>query len=536
MSDPDGAPYAVQVPENYRVGRWAVTGPLASGAFATVYAARKSDPDPADPTTEDEAEVDDLPDRVALKFLPTGTSTPRQLRHLQELAQRELEVYRLLSRPRLIRMYEAITVDDPGQPALDGATVLVLERATGSLADLLDQVAPEPLPGGPEVLAQVCEGLVQLHSAGWVHGDLKPANVLMLPDSSARLADFNLAAEMEGTHAYTPAFSTPDYTPPELLWSQVGERGQLIRPTADVWAFGVLAHLVLTGTMPLPGGTGSTRRDAALRYARGTEELRLSPRLPEAWRSIVGDCLARTHEERAAHTGNALLRRVEAAAGAERSPRLPRLRPRRAGPPRRALVAAGAAAAALVAAVGLIDLWGGDHGATGELPRVVDPASFASKELATHAGIPVAYRRVIVRAAHNCEEAPVDPPLIAALLKVESDFDPELSDPRMNEYGIARWTPSVLYYWLSDRERPEDVEHLKPPFPPSMSIAAVGRYLCNISPRLWSNLPGDHQVLIAAAYRTSHQTVNKAGGVPAEYRRYADRIAHYLPVYAPTRR
>ncbi|MGW3865106.1 protein kinase domain-containing protein, partial [Streptomyces sp. NPDC005047] len=192
------------------------------------------------------------------------------------------------------------------------------------------------------------EGLAQLHHAGWVHGDLKPANVLLMADGSARLGDFNMAAELEGTHAYTPAFATPDYTPPELLWPEVDERGTRIRPSADVWAFGVLAHLVLTGGFPLPGGTSEARSDAAMRYARGREELRLSPALPAAWRGILQDCLAPTHGQRVADTA-ALLRRVEEAAGASRSARLPRLRPRRW---RRPALAA-ALAAALVGAASL---------------------------------------------------------------------------------------------------------------------------------------------------------------------------------------
>ncbi|WP_405956232.1 protein kinase domain-containing protein [Streptomyces phaeochromogenes] len=286
-----------------------------------------------------------LPRRAALKFLPTGTRTPRQLHHLRELAHREQELLSRLRSPRLIRMYDALTVDDPDHPELDGATVLVLERAEGSLATLLDR-SPHP-PHGPALLAQVCEGLNQLHHAGWVHGDLKPANVLLMKDGSARLGDFNMAAEMEGTHAYAPAFATPDYTAPELLWSEVSERGTQIRPTADIWSFGVLAHLVLTGTFPLPGGTTEARCDAAVRYARGTEELRLSPELPTTWREIITDCLARTHEERALHDAASLLRRVERAAGTSRSARLPRLRPRRRWRP--ALVGALAAAALIVA-------------------------------------------------------------------------------------------------------------------------------------------------------------------------------------------
>lgn len=311
-----GAPHVLPVPRNYRVGVWEVRGPLASGAFGTVHAARNT------ATGED---ADGMPDKAALKFLPTGTRTPRQLRHLQELAEREVALLERLRAPRLIRMYEILTVDDPGRPELDGATVLVLEEAAGSLDTLLE-TTPTP-DSAPELLAQICEGLHQLHHAGWVHGDLKPANVLLMKDGTARLADFQMAAEMEGTHAYSPAFATPDYTPPELLWSEVDVRGTRIRPSADVWAYGVLAHVALTGSHPLPGPTGEARCAAAVRYAQGREELRLSPELPDAWRDIVTDCLAPTHERRAAHDSASLLRRVERAAGVRRSSRPPRLRP-----------------------------------------------------------------------------------------------------------------------------------------------------------------------------------------------------------------
>ncbi|MDQ0685809.1 hypothetical protein QFZ56_004772 [Streptomyces achromogenes] len=300
-------PHTVPVPKGYRVGRWEVREPLASGSFATVYAARNTRPGAA------------LPPVAALKFLPTGTRTPRQLHHLRELAAREVELLQRIRAPRLIRMHETLTVEDPDRPELDGATVLVLERAEGSVDALLDR---DPVPeAGPELLAQVCAGLSQLHRAGWVHGDLKPGNVLLMKDGSVRLADFNTAAELEGTHAYSLAFATQDYTPPELLWPEVSERGTPVRPTADVWAYGVLAHVVLTGSYPLPGASAEARSDAAVRYARGAEELRLSPRLPADWRQIVTDCLSRTHRDRLVHDTGALLRRVEAAAGVTDSAR-----------------------------------------------------------------------------------------------------------------------------------------------------------------------------------------------------------------------
>ena len=110
-------PYAVPVPKGYRVGAWEVREPIATGAFGSVYEGRRvaSDTDPPG-----------LPRSAALKFLPTGTGTPRQLTHLREIVEREVELYRRLKQPRLIRMYDTLTVDDPASPALDGATVIVL--------------------------------------------------------------------------------------------------------------------------------------------------------------------------------------------------------------------------------------------------------------------------------------------------------------------------------------------------------------------------------------------------------------------------
>ncbi|MFI5795478.1 serine/threonine protein kinase [Streptomyces sp. NPDC051677] len=523
-------PYAVQVPRGYRVGGWKVREPIATGAFGSVYAARRDLADNDAPG--DAADGSEVPETAALKFLPTGTHTPRQLAPLRELAEREVELLSRLSSPRLIRLYETLTVDDPSRPELDGATVLVLEKAEDSLSALLRRDAGPA--AGPALLAQVCAGLAQLHREGWVHGDLKPANVLLMKDGSARLADFNMAAELEGTHAYTPAFSTPDYTPPELLWAEIGERGRRIRPSADVWAFGVLAHLVLTGSFPLPGGTPTARRDAAVAYARGTAELRLSPQLPEDWREIVRACLARTHADRIG--AQALLRRVEKAAGTAPTGGRLRLLPGR--PSGRTTILAVTLTAVTLAALGYgISAWtgdgaSGDDKAPGGSASVTPAAQYGAVDLRTDKGVPAAYRLLIVETAHDCSQPAVTPSLIAAMLKVESDFDPDLSDPAANEYGIARWTPRVLRWWMNADGAPGEAVP-SPPFPPAESIPAMGRYLCWIAPRLKAGLPGDRRVLVASAYRTSWDVVNKAGGVPSETRDYATQVAHYLKEYTP---
>jgi hypothetical protein len=112
-----------------------------------------------------------------------------------------------------------------------------------------------------------------------------------------------------------------------------------------------------------------------------------------------------------------------------------------------------------------------------------DPASASKYDhyFRTDAGIPPAYYDLIVEAGTMCpENKAVSPMLVAAILNDESGFDAGLSDPAADEYGIARWTPRVLKFYLQAGQRSRIPT---PPFPPEMSIPAVGRYLCWMAPK-----------------------------------------------------
>lgn len=120
------------------------------------------------------------------------------------------------------------------------------------------------------------------------------------------------------------------------------------------------------------------------------------------------------------------------------------------------------------------------------------------------------------------------------MLKVESNVDPDLSDPSADgsEHGIARWIPAVLRWWVRSDGVPASATRA-PPRSPAESIPAMDRYLCSMEPLLRTSPPGDRRVMLAAAYRTSYKNVNAAGGVHAKCRAYSTRVAHYLKMYAP---
>ncbi|WP_420823900.1 serine/threonine-protein kinase [Streptomyces roseifaciens] len=315
------------LPRGYRVGDWEVTEPIGAGGWATVYAGRLAgdgDGDGDDAGRTAGPGHGGLRGGVALKVLPTAGLAPRQARKAAETARREVEFGRRSSHPRLIRLLDSVVLGEPDSPLLDGAVVLVMERAERSLRDMLDAGVTEAGAGaetgadadavGVRLFAEICEGLAHLHRSGWVHGDLKPDNILLMPDGSVKLSDFGLATELtgtHGTHGYAPPMGTFDYLPPERWKAPLGERGVEVRPSADIWALGIMIHEVFAaGASPFPGATPMARGAATQEYAEGRSPLRLDSAVPPFWRALAADCLAPTHAARAAHTAESLLARI----------------------------------------------------------------------------------------------------------------------------------------------------------------------------------------------------------------------------------
>ncbi|MFD0520996.1 serine/threonine-protein kinase [Paractinoplanes durhamensis] len=285
------------------IGDYRVVSYLASGQWGSVYAARRLTPRPG------------APDDVALKLLPAATLTPAQRATFAEILDREKRFGRDARHAHLIRVFEALTCPD-------GSVALVMELARTDLRRLLESNPGKPPADGAILLRQVWHALTYMHAKGWVHGDLKPANVLIADDGWARVGDFGLAAELDGTHGYTPGLGTQDYLPPEWWDQGLDSRGVITRPATDVWAFGVLAHEVLTGGMhPFPGATPAARAGAIREYAADPGRLRLATTIPEPWPAIIRDCLRASYAERLAATRDLAARMAGATPAGSTPPR-----------------------------------------------------------------------------------------------------------------------------------------------------------------------------------------------------------------------
>ena len=142
------------------------------------------------------------------------------------------------------------TVFDYGED--DGLSYLVMELVPGLplSAVIREQGALEP-DTARSILAQAALALGIAHEAGVVHRDVKPANILVRSDGVVKLTDFGIARATDaiGHTRLGEMLGTPNYISPEQA------RGEVATGASDLYALGVVAHEMLTGTRPFDRGT-----------------------------------------------------------------------------------------------------------------------------------------------------------------------------------------------------------------------------------------------------------------------------------------
>ena len=178
-------------------------------------------------------------------------------------------------------------------PLVSGGTLESIVRSRGPLAE----------PAVVVILDQLLDGLAMVHSQGWIHRDVKPANLMFEVTGQgwprSRLADFGIAvheADVRFTHVGM-VNGTPGYMAPELF-----DLAEPV-PSHDVYAAGVVALMALNG--PIKLHDGAFRPEELDRYLRN-----VSPKLAAVLRRMLA---ARPQERFAdAPSARAALPRVPA--------------------------------------------------------------------------------------------------------------------------------------------------------------------------------------------------------------------------------
>ncbi len=207
---------------------------LASGGMGEVYRARHVR----------------LPGSFAVKIL-----NARLAGDAKSIARfrREAEILALIRHPNVVQVFDFDLLSE-------GVPFLVMEHVEGrDLAQHVVEGGPLSLDRVVRIVHQIASALEAAHARRVVHGDLKPANVMLVDREGHRdlvkVLDFGVA-QMFGTRSGSTEptslmLGTPSYMAPE----QAECRNDEIDGRADQFALAVLTYVLLTGADPFPGDT-----------------------------------------------------------------------------------------------------------------------------------------------------------------------------------------------------------------------------------------------------------------------------------------
>jgi hypothetical protein len=254
------------------IGRYQVRSVIGRGMMGVVY-------DAFDP---------DLGRPVALKSvqLTFSTSPEQQL----EYDLRFLSEARAAAR---IAHPAVVVVHDVGRDPATGRPFIAFERLQGRALD--EEVARSgPFDEGraAAVAARIARALYVAHGLGIVHRDVKPANIMLLPDGQPKVMDFGIAklpaSELTSTGQFmgTPAFVSPE----QLAGAPVDGR-------SDVFSLGGVLYFMLTGRVAFDGGSiPATLQRVTFEDPRPPSSV--SPALSTHVDAVVALALAKRPDER----------------------------------------------------------------------------------------------------------------------------------------------------------------------------------------------------------------------------------------------
>lgn len=203
---------------------------------------------------------------------------------------REIRMQAKLDCPYLVRAFDA------GQDA--GVHYLVTEYVPGmDLRRLVKSRGPLPVQQAARIIMQAALGLSYAHTAGLIHRDVKPGNILVTPEGEAKVSDVGLAGfahDLFDDPRAGKIVGTPDYISPEQIRTPLS-----VGPAADIYSLGCTLYYSICGKVPFPGG------DTHSKLRRHLEETPWHPRkfvpeVSEDFVDIIADMMEKNPEKRLA--------------------------------------------------------------------------------------------------------------------------------------------------------------------------------------------------------------------------------------------
>ena len=251
-----------------RVGSYVVRRKLGSGGSGCVYLG------------EPVAGGAPVAIKVLLRWL---AGSPRALTRFR----REAELVEVIDHPNIVRFLEVGVLDDE-------RPYLVMELQGETLEAVLRRRGRLPAGETLELLEPVCSALGAAHAAGVVHRDIKASNIAVGFEGGravVKLFDFGIAKLIPidpaaaGLTARGTRLGTPNLMSPEQI------RGEPVDGRADIYALGLLAFRMVTGTYPFVASSPQEAEHLHL-HVPPPRPSRLAPVSPEV-EAVVLRCLAK---------------------------------------------------------------------------------------------------------------------------------------------------------------------------------------------------------------------------------------------------
>ncbi len=272
------------------IGRYHILKRIGSGGMGEVYLANDTE----------------LARSVAIKFLSIEMMPGPEWK---ERFRREAQAAAKLNHPNVVIIHEI------GE--FQGRPYMVMEYLGGR--SLRDVIAEKQLSVREiiEIAVQLCEGLQAAHSAGIVHRDIKPGNVLHDNIGRYKLVDFGLAA-LSGGEKLTKAgaiLGTIGYMSPEQIRGEEGDAG------SDIFSFGVVLYEIITREHPFRRNNQAATVHATL-YDQPNPITATRPEIPQELIDVVGRSMAKDRHNRYQQVSQLLadLRRITIEAGNGKNP------------------------------------------------------------------------------------------------------------------------------------------------------------------------------------------------------------------------
>jgi serine/threonine protein kinase len=207
-----------------------------------------------------------------------------------------LERFRAEARHAALVNHEGIAnVYDYGEE--EGSAYLVMELVPGEpLSAIIEREHTLSIDKVLDILAQTAAALQAAHSAGLVHRDIKPGNMLVTPEGRVKITDFGIAriADQVPLTATGQVMGTVQYLSPEQA------SGHPASPATDIYSLGIVAYECLAGKRPFTGES-----QVAIAMAQINET---APPLPETIaepvRNLVMSCIAKKPADRPSSAAN----------------------------------------------------------------------------------------------------------------------------------------------------------------------------------------------------------------------------------------